>query len=139
MFFYRTPYWPVILFFICYLAFLLLVGRYYWIRFKKNNPQLNFNYRITDIWAATLACTPSFLLLKFALDTFDTSLLAMFVAVLLGQVAGLMIGRVHIEIPPHQGAKNAVESAISIVAGALVGILMLFVFSILYAIFIVRI
>jgi hypothetical protein len=51
--------------------------------------------------------------------------LAWVLSMVLFQIAGLVAGRINIELPPHRGAETAMASAISIVTGALFGLLVL--------------
>ena len=114
---------------ILYLVCLALICRKYWRNFRRANRNKPFNYRITDIWAAMAGLTPSMALIAAHYRAGVLSepgpfwTLASLLAI--SQIAGLFIGRVHIEIPPHRGAKNAFDSAVSIVTGALLGILIL--------------
>lgn len=87
-----------------YLLFLALVGRHYWRRFKKEAREPKaFNYQITDIWAATLALTPSLYLSSKLAERFgketqilpDTAIFSvLLVALISGQLMGIFIGRV---------------------------------------------
>jgi uncharacterized membrane protein YjfL (UPF0719 family) len=105
---------------------------HYWGRFRKLDRK--FNYRITDIWAAMIGLAPTIALFTLILSEAerpDFSLennwggVAMLIALLTFQVAGLIAGRVNIELPPHSGAQSGWESGISIVTGALLGMLAL--------------
>jgi len=115
-----------------YFALLSIIAHDYWRRFKEDGAAKAFNFRITDIWAGIVALTPTFLIASFMIaendhrgwqrgDEFGTTLLLIFLAG--SQIVGLLIGRVHIELPPHRGARTAWASAISIVAGGLIGLL----------------
>ena len=126
-----------------YFALLGIIAYDYWRRFKEDGAAKAFNFRITDIWAATVALTPTFVIASFIItendhrgwqrgDELGTTALLLVLAG--SQVVGLLIGRVHVELPPHRGARSACASAISIVAGGLIGLLFpsAFVFVALY-------
>jgi hypothetical protein len=61
----------------------------------------------------------------------STHLLGCYV-LLISQFFGLYIGRLSIELPPHEGAKNAAHSAVSIVTGAAIGFAMAFMFALTF-------
>jgi len=111
-----------------YFVLLLAFSLYWWKKFRIHRASMSFNFRITDIWAAILGLMPSVLLASYAIQEFerDKSLnFALFVLLLVpAQIVGLLMGRTHIEMPPHTGAKNAFDSGVSILAGAMFGILL---------------
>ncbi|HYG76821.1 MAG TPA: hypothetical protein VEK08_17590 [Planctomycetota bacterium] len=117
--------WVIILFSAFYLAVLVFAARHYWRAYKQNCPGRTFNYHITDIWAAMLALTPTLLLIKEVLAAnpmmFWEENLFLGALIGAGQIAGLFVGRIHIELPPYNGAISAWDSAISILTGALLG------------------
>lgn len=81
-----------------------------------------FNYRITDLWTATLCLSPLFYCLTRIPDARDANILAMTCAFsLTGTLGGLVVGRLHIEIPPHKGAATWFASSVSIFTGAIIG------------------
>lgn len=116
---------------------LLLIADYFWIRLKRDGANKAFNFRITDIWAAMAGTAPSFWVVMYfnedalqrGVQTGDLAVMAFALFLLIGgQILGLVIGRIHIELPPHSGAKNAFQSAVSIIAGALIGLILPAVF-----------
>src|SRR5262245_58545957 len=117
--------------FVLYPAVLLLIARYYWKRFKQDGAAKAFNFRITDIWAAMAGLSPTIVIASLMLEDsmkagFNVRdiLGTLFIVALLwfGQVAGCFVGRVHLELPPHQGATSTLDSAISIFTGAWIGL-----------------
>ena len=112
---------------------------YFWRRFKKECVGKAFNFRITDIWAAMAAFSPTFITFSYTLKDIETrgwqrgdiGILWLVLLVLgASQLVGLLIGRIHIELPPHRGARTARQSAVSIVAGGLIGLFFPVVFAI---------
>lgn len=109
-------------------AFLFV--RHYWLQFQRVGRR--FNYRITDIWAAMLGIAPSIVAATVFLSSTESpnfrweqarGPLLSIVALAVFQIAGLAVGRIDIELPPHFGARNGFESGVSIVTGALIGLL----------------
>ena len=115
----------VILFTLICVIVLSAVARHYWRRYARECPQRTFNFRITDIWAAMIGLIPAVLLIANAMDSptgIDLTKDIVFAVYLgLGQLVGLFVGRIHIELVPYNGAKNAWNSGISILAGAIYG------------------
>ena len=102
----------------------------YWNRFKEMKRR--FNYRITDIWAATLALSPTLALAAYVAKpdpeaSSDSTGLLFWICAVIGlglfQVVGLAAGRMDIEIRERElGPVTAGSSAISIVTGAILGL-----------------
>lgn len=114
-----------------HLACLFFLCLRYWRNFRSAHPERRFNYRITDIWAAMAGLTPSLALIAFIgrmrahEAAHDAEGLTMIAALLASsQIAGLFIGRLNIEIPPHTGAETAFASAVSIITGAFIGMVL---------------
>lgn len=104
---------------LAHLALLLIV--FFFIS-KFRRLKRTFNYRITDLYVVTLCLSPSCLEISAAWRLPETgSLLYLAVSSFIGTLAGLIVGRIHIEFPTYGGAKNAYESAVSIFTGAFIG------------------
>lgn len=130
----------LIAFVVGYFVFMWLVARHYWRRFKKEGRSAKaFNYRIVDIWAATLALTPTLICASFAIEEFTygfaepergriisaaigCSILTL--VMLTGQLMGIYIGRVWNELPGWGGENKTLSSAALVVAGGLLGLLL---------------
>lgn len=81
-----------------------------------------FNYRITDLWMALVCLSPACCVLGKAFKSQRPGELLLVGGLsFVGTLGGLVLGRIHIELPPHQGARNNAESAVSILTGALIG------------------
>ncbi len=103
----------------------------YWNRFKVLKRR--FNYRITDIWAATLCLTPSLALAAAAIDVhgdnrinveFARFLICAASGLAVYLVVGVVIGRLNIEFRERElGPITDWSSAVSIVTGGVFGIL----------------
>lgn len=123
-----------------YAAFLFFVARHYWRRFKKEGAgSKTFNYRITDIWAATLALTPTLLILSFLIkgiearslppgDDYGFAMLVLFLGG--GQLTGIFVGRICGDLPLWGGRRTDWDSASLIVAAGFMGVFlpMIYVF-----------
>ena len=101
---------------------------HYWSKFRLLNRR--FNYRITDIWAAMFGLAPTMLAtanLHELSQAFQFSNGVIYViGVAFFQIAGLAAGRMDLEIREHEpeiGPITAWSSAVSIVAGAYIGLL----------------
>lgn len=134
-----------VLFATTYAFYLTLIARHYLLKLKRSGAAKTFNFRITDIWAAMVGLAPTIATLIAMLEdgpvgrglqTGEVLSIAAFVGIMAGgQVVGLIIGRIHIELPPHSGAQTAMDSAISIVTGALIGLFLPILYFTLAAIF----
>jgi hypothetical protein len=110
-------------------AFLFV--RPYWLRFQKTGRR--FNYRITDIWASMLGLAPSMTAVTIFTNTIgqqmfhsknDILMLLAIIGLTVFQIAGLAVGRIDIELTSSQpGECTAFESGVSIVTGALLGLI----------------
>lgn len=118
-----------VVFFLGIAALAAIALRRYWRRFKRMN--CTFNYRITDIWAATLGLTPTLAMAaSIAREPSHPSDAIGTVFIICGpcglallQIAGLAIGRMDLEIRKAElGPATAWTSAVSIVAGAVFGL-----------------
>lgn len=112
---------------IAYYVLLLAFGLYWWKKFRLQRASTPFNFHITDIWAAMLGLVPSMLIAANAMKDWEKGVVGAFAGLLIlivpAQILGLIVGRTHIEMPPHSGAQNAFQSGVSILTGALFGIL----------------
>jgi len=74
-------------------------------------------------WALITVCA------KQAQPNFAQPREAIFACILIAvsQIAGLFVGRIDIELPPHAGARSAWDSAVSIITGALLGLVLFIV------------
>lgn len=123
---------------IVYALGLVFIAFHYWKRFKKESAAGCFNFRITDIWAAMAAIAPTFFIVTVLIEENESrgwqrgDLLSVAILLLVlgvSQLVGLFVGRIRIELPPRSGARTAWESAVSIVAGGLLGLLFSFAFA----------
>ncbi len=100
---------------------------HYWLKFRLLNRR--FNYRITDIWAAMVGLVPTMLAAGNLHELGEAFRISNALIYVIGmaffQVAGLAAGRMDLEIreqEPGIGPITAWSSAVSIVAGALLGL-----------------
>ena len=123
-----------ILIFTGYPAFLLLVARGYWRLFKDvgQHPEA-FNYRITDIWAATLSLTPTLVAIAFGAHELSNHSVQnteiwrwVFVVLTLfsAQITGLFIGRIWCDLPGWNCRHQTFTSATLVFTGGLMGLLL---------------
>ena len=84
-----------------YGAFLYFVVRHYWRRLKKATNAKAFNYHISDIWAAMLALTPTFVVIAIAAENSRGEIVWVALASIMfsAQLSGIVIGRVTSELP----------------------------------------
>lgn len=121
-----------------YVVFLILLAgggylfvNHYWQKFRLLNRR--FNYRITDIWAAMLGLSPTMIMAAIVNEQKLSPKDLIFwitgtIALAIVQIGGLAAGRMDIEIRESElGPVNAMSSAISIVTGALLGLLFGFI------------
>jgi len=114
-----------LLFFGGYVAFLYYVSRYFWRRFKNEGKNTKtFTYRITDIWAAMLALTPTLALIGLCAQNHgenysEWGLLA--TTMLSGQLIGIFIGRTS-GTQPEKIQNNALASAVLIIVAGVLGL-----------------
>lgn len=119
-----------------YAAFLFYVAQYYWRRFMNSGQAARtFTYHISDIWAATLALTPTFIVIAMAASESGATTnkhfsrhaagwVALVVTMLSGQLMGIYIGRVWGQLPGWQGNNKTLTSATLIVAAGIMGLLL---------------
>ena len=122
-----------------YVAFLFLIARNHWRLFKDvNQSPRTSNFRITDIWAAILALTPSLLLIgkgasstmaerPLPLNDLDWGLAT--AGILSGQALGIYIGRVWCEF---RCRDQQFESGVLMISTGLMGA----VLPVFYAVFV---
>ena len=101
----------------------------WWSNFRKLKKK--FNYRITDIWAATAALTPTLWFAgeyaRQAPGAKPEAATVMLLIVIVGfQVAGAIVGRLDLEIRKSEFPEpTAWQSAVSTFSGAIIGIVAL--------------
>lgn len=102
---------------------------------------VRFNFRITDLYAAVLCLSPAMAALGYAVQGYDPQQrdawywIWLSGLVLANQVLGLAIGRIDIQLPPHdRNEPTALESAVSIFVGSMYGLMLavIFLFFLLY-------
>lgn len=92
---------------------------------------VRFNFRITDLYAAVVSLSPIMAGLGYAIQEYNPQARHEWLWIwwsglaLANMVLGLAIGRIDIQLPPHNQAEpSAMESAISILVGSVYGFLL---------------
>ncbi|MCK6470372.1 MAG: hypothetical protein L6R28_01390 [Planctomycetes bacterium] len=92
---------------------------------------VRFNFRITDLYAAVVSLSPIMAGLGYAIQEYNPQARDEWLWIwwsglaLANMVLGLAIGRIDIQLPPHNQAEPSVmESAISILVGSVYGFLL---------------
>lgn len=104
---------------------------------------VRFNFRITDLYAAVLSLSPAMFWLGYSIEHlseldagFDRYFYVWLCGTsLLNMVLGLAIGRIDIQLPPHDlNEPTVMESAISILVGSFYGLMLtvIFLFFLIY-------
>lgn len=106
---------------------------------------VRFNFRITDLYAAVLCLSPVMAGLGYAIQEYNPQARDEWIWIwltglaLANQVLGLAIGRIDIQLPPHNETEpSAMESAISILVGSVYGFLLTVIFLVFLLYYAVR-
>ena len=114
----------------------ILFVRIWWTRFKRLNRR--FNFRITDIYAAMVGLAPTMGLItlfdsingsaepEFVINIDRSSQIFVIASMVIFQIAGLLVGRLDLELREGElPTITAWTSAVSVVTGAMIGIIAL--------------
>jgi hypothetical protein len=107
------------------LGFLCLLVLRQYKKLRTLRPEKSFNYGLFDLWIGCLGLTPSVMFCAYILqqNVFkDYSILAFCASVVAAQIAGLALGKLQVDFSPQSKREPLLNSAMSIVMGAIIGL-----------------